>query len=84
MGELARFDGIVIQMYPDDHPWPHFHVRYSGTENVFDLRTMLFARRTHMPVSEQKKVIDWAEDYEDELWEQWDRAEAGKPVERID
>ena len=84
MGELARFNGIVIQMYPDDHNWPHFHVRYSGDRGRFDLYTMSFDKRTGIPISEQNDVIEWAKDYEKELWEQWERAEAGKPVERID
>ena len=26
--EISRFFGVVIAMYYDDHPSPHFHVRY--------------------------------------------------------
>jgi hypothetical protein len=29
MPELARFYGIVIRMYADDHPPPHFHAQYA-------------------------------------------------------
>jgi uncharacterized protein DUF4160 len=28
MPEVSRFAGIVITMYFNDHPPPHFHVRY--------------------------------------------------------
>ena len=28
MPELCRFDGIIIRMFPSDHPPPHFHVVY--------------------------------------------------------
>src|SRR5207253_3074332 len=28
MSELSRFYGLVIWMYYDDHPPPHFHVQY--------------------------------------------------------
>jgi hypothetical protein len=30
--EISRFYGIVITMYRDDHPGPHFHARYGGRE----------------------------------------------------
>jgi hypothetical protein len=32
MPELSRFFGIVIRMYYDDHPPPHFHAIYGGQE----------------------------------------------------
>ena len=32
MPELCRFLGIVIRMYSEDHPPPHFHVEYSRRE----------------------------------------------------
>jgi hypothetical protein len=28
MPEISRFFGMVILMYYNDHPPPHFHVRY--------------------------------------------------------
>jgi Domain of unknown function (DUF4160) len=28
MSELSRFYGLIIRMYYDDHPPPHFHVQY--------------------------------------------------------
>jgi hypothetical protein len=30
MPEISRFYGIVIQMYGEDHPPPHFHARYGS------------------------------------------------------
>ena len=32
--EVSRFFGIVITMYYDDHPPPHFHAKY-GSEAQF-------------------------------------------------
>ncbi len=29
MPEICRFLGIIITMYYNDHPPPHFHVRYN-------------------------------------------------------
>jgi hypothetical protein len=33
MGSL-RFDGVVFQVYPDDHPPPHVHAKYAGIEVI--------------------------------------------------
>jgi hypothetical protein len=32
MPEISRFFGIIIRMYFDDHPPPHFHAIYGDTE----------------------------------------------------
>ena len=29
MPEISRFYGIVIRMYYNDHPPPHFHAQYA-------------------------------------------------------
>jgi hypothetical protein len=30
MPELSRFFGIIVMMFCNDHPPPHFRVRYAG------------------------------------------------------
>ena len=30
MPEISRFYGIIIRMYAQDHPPPHFHADYGG------------------------------------------------------
>ncbi len=40
MPEIARFYGIVIQMYFGDHPPPHFHAIYGGHKAVIDIETL--------------------------------------------
>ena len=32
MPEISRFLGIIIYMYFDEHPPPHFHARYGSYE----------------------------------------------------
>jgi len=32
MPQISRFFGIVIAMYHDEHPPPHFRARYAGQE----------------------------------------------------
>ncbi len=34
MPEICRFFGLVIFMYYNDHPPPHFHVRYGGQRAI--------------------------------------------------
>ena len=36
MPELSRFFGLVIFMFYNDHPPPHFHVRYGGQRAIID------------------------------------------------
>ena len=40
MPELCRFFGLVILMFYNDHPPPHFHVRYGGQRAIVDIRTL--------------------------------------------
>jgi hypothetical protein len=37
MPEVSRFFGIVIAMYYDEHPPPHFHVRYGSDKAIFTI-----------------------------------------------
>jgi hypothetical protein len=34
MPEISRFFGIIITMHYNDHPPPHFHVRYGGQKAI--------------------------------------------------
>ena len=36
---VSEFYGIVIEMYFDDHPPPHFHARYAADEALFVIVT---------------------------------------------
>lgn len=40
MPEVSRFYGIVIQIYYDDHPPPHFHAIYGKETAKFDIDTL--------------------------------------------
>jgi hypothetical protein len=40
MPELARFFGLIITMYWNDHPPPHFHVRYGSQRALIDIETL--------------------------------------------
>lgn len=77
MPELCRFFGIVITMYPDDHPPPHFHARNGGRVAVFDLEGEVIIG--WLPGPALRRVQRWARLHRDELQACWDRA-----VDRMD
>jgi Domain of unknown function (DUF4160) len=39
MPELTRFFGIIIAMYYNDHPPPHFHAKYGADQAVIRIDT---------------------------------------------
>lgn len=40
MPTLSTFYGIVIQMFWQEHPPPHFHALYGAFEALIDIRTL--------------------------------------------
>lgn len=39
MPEISRFFGILIAMYYNDHPPPHFHAKYGSAEAIIAIET---------------------------------------------
>jgi hypothetical protein len=83
MPELARFFGIVIKMFWDDHSPPHFHAFYAGEEALIDIHALsVFAGR--LSPRALGLVVEWATLHQRELLEDWRRAERQQPLERIE
>lgn len=73
MPEICRFYGIVIRMYFDDHPPPHFHAAYGSEEAVFGIDNLaVFGGR--LPRRARDLVAEWALLHREELKEAWERA----------
>jgi hypothetical protein len=49
MPEISRFFGIVIAIFYNDHPPPHFHVRYGAQRAILDIESMLVIGGTLTP-----------------------------------
>jgi hypothetical protein len=49
MPEISRFFGIIIAMYCDDHPPPHFHVRYGEQKAIIAISTLSLLRAELAP-----------------------------------
>ena len=83
MPEISRWNGIVVTMYWKDHARPHFHARYSGDNAVYSLYQMDFAEG-ELPNTQENQIREWATMHKDELLANWERAETGKPISKIE
>jgi hypothetical protein len=83
MPEISRFYGIVIKMFFDDHNPPHFHALYGEYEVLIDIGSFaVFAG--HLPPRALGLVIEWATLHQDELLNNWERAQAQEPLSKIE
>ena len=82
MPEIARFFGISIKMYYDDHAPPHFHAEYGGDIAVVDIQTLL-VMGGDLPPRALGMVVEWGALYRKELLEDWDLASAYQPLRRL-
>ena len=83
MPEVSRFYGIVIRMYWDDHPRPHFHAEYGEYEARIQIGTgeVITGR---LPRRALRMVREWEFVHRDELVANWRRARTPKPLVPID
>ena len=83
MPELSRFYGIVIKMYFDDHPPPHFHAEYGEYEAVLSVETLAIIAGS-LPPRATGMVAEWASLHQRELMTAWQSATQHEPVTKID
>lgn len=82
MPELCRFMGIVIRMYVDDHPPPHFHAKAAEHEATYLLDgTPLHAS---LPRNKDRLVRQWAADHQDDLEQCWNQGQRGEDIGTIE
>jgi len=81
--EISRFFGIVIKMFFDDHNPPHFHAMYGEHEALIEIQTLtVFAGS--LPPRALGLVIEWATLHQQELLDNWNRAQAQRAVVKIE
>lgn len=83
MPTIAYFFGIAVQMYYDDHPPPHIHVRYNEHQARFAIETAQLMSGS-LPSRARRLVQEWIELRRPELTANWLRMEAGEQMERIE
>jgi len=79
---ISVFFGIVIRMYHDEHPPPHFHAAYQGFEAFVGVSDgeIIHGR---LPKKAARIVRQWALDHHDELMANWKHGEMLEPMEMI-
>jgi len=83
MPEISRFFGIIIAMYYNDHPPPHFHVRYGKQNAIIDIDS-LAVLEGHLSPRVRGLVVEWASMHRAELSLNWDVARRQQPLSRIE
>lgn len=83
MPEISRFLGIIITMYYNDHPPPHFHVRYNKQKAIIDLNNLSILQGKLSP-RVLGLVVEWATLHQAELIENWERARNQQPINKIE
>jgi len=67
---ISAFFGILIQMYWQDHPPPHFHALYGEFDASIDIRSLDVIRGS-LPRRALALVREWATLHQAELMEDW-------------
>ena len=82
MPVISSFFGIYIRMYFADHGPPHIHVEYQGHEATIAF-TNGAVLEGELPRRALALVRHWCVDHVAELAQNWARAQALQPLERI-
>jgi hypothetical protein len=83
MPTVSSFFGIVVRMYHDEHPHPHFHAYY-GEHSAAVAIDSLEVLEGSLPRRVLGLLLEWASEHRAELRENWALAEAHQPLHRIE
>ncbi|MFW5887141.1 MAG: DUF4160 domain-containing protein [Bacteroidota bacterium] len=70
MPTVKIIDSVKIDLYSREHPPPHFHALYAEFEELIEIETL---DRGNLPITQRKKVIEWAKGKGDFLIENFKR-----------
>ena len=82
MPTISEFFGIVIRMYFNDHPPPHFHAYYGEAEALYAIQT-LEVIEGGLPRRAHNLVLEWASAHRAELLKNWNQARLSQPLAPI-
>ena len=82
MPELSRFLGIVIGIFPREHPPPHFHAVYGEYQITVEINSGVI--HGDFPKRALRLVLEWLDLHQEELIADWDLIQAGHPPKRIE
>lgn len=82
---ISTFYGIVIRMYWDDHAPPHFSrgiCRAANSDRHTHIRTLGALTGTMSPRA-LSLILEWAQEHQDELMENWELCQRMQPNKDI-
>lgn len=79
---ISTFFGIVIRMFYEDHPPPHFHAEQQGQQGIFGFDGVMIAGNIRSQTA-LRLIREWADLRRGELTADWERATAKQPLDRI-
>ena len=82
MPTISWFYGIAVRMYVRDHLPPHFHAVYAEHEANVSIDSGEVIEGS-LPKAAAHLVREWTLARQLQLRENWRRARAGEPLERI-
>ncbi len=80
---IAIIDGMKIQVFPNEHPPPHFHVIFAEYRALIRIDTMSLWKGS-LPRNKLRVVLAWARLRQLLLLATWKTAIANEEVGRID
>jgi hypothetical protein len=83
MPTISQFYGIVIRMFFNDHPPPHFHAICGDWQATIDIHGLRVLEGI-LPRRAQELVLDWAELHRGELLENWSLCAGKQQPRKID
>lgn len=81
---ICEWSGIKVYLYSDDHPPPHVHVKYSGSEALVQIVDGEMYRDAenkppgHLPSAQHEEVKAWLELRRVEVNEAYIKAQSGQ------
>jgi len=82
MPEISRFYGLIILMNFKDHNPPHFHVWYGDFKAIITIEDGTV--KGEMPQRALKMIFEWSEIHRDELIADWNLAQKGDELFKIE
>ncbi len=79
---MSRFFGIVIRMFFDEHPPPHFHAEYGDTRAVVGIQP-IDVIESSLPPRGLSLVLEWAARNQQGLADNWELLRRGEPVRKL-
>lgn len=82
MPQVSSFQGIKVTMYYNDHPPPHFHVRYGEQKAIVTIDSPRIWQGS-LPSTQFNLIREWAIGNYETLNENWNLARQQQPLKQI-